>query len=223
MPEHASAATGPDPLDPAPLPGHPRVGFLKAFVKQPNILVGDYTYYDDPAGPEHFVARCVQHHYDFMGDRLIIGRFCAIATGVTFIMNGANHAMTGFSTYPFNIFGHGWEQGFDWATIRAGFKGDTVVGNDVWIGQEATIMPGVTIGDGAIVAAKAVVTGDVPPYAVVGGNPARTLRRRFPDAVIDELLAIRWWDWDAATITRHLDAIRGADLAALKAALKNGA
>ena len=164
------------------------------------------------------MERCVQHHYDFIGDRLVIGRFCAIAAGATCIMNGANHAMTGFSTYPFNIFGQGWEEGFDWATILAGLRGDTLVGNDVWIGQEATIMPGVRIGDGAIVAAKAVVTGDVAPYAIVGGNPAREIRRRFPDAVVAELLAIRWWDWDAATITRNLDAIRGADLDALRSA-----
>ncbi|RKH15432.1 antibiotic acetyltransferase [Corallococcus sp. CA053C] len=210
--------TGPHPLDPHPMPGQPRVGFLKAFVKQPNIEVGDYTYYDDPRGPEGFVERCVQHHYDFIGDRLVIGRFCAIATGTTFIMNGANHAMTGFSTYPFNIFGRGWEQGFDLATIRAGFRGDTVVGNDVWIGQEATIMPGVRIGDGAIVAAQSVVTANVAPYAIVGGNPAREIRRRFPEHVIAELLAIRWWDWDAEKLTRNLDAIRGADLDALKRA-----
>jgi virginiamycin A acetyltransferase len=212
-------ASGPDPLNPHPLPGHPRVGFLKAFVNQANIEVGEFTYYDDPLGPEGFVERCVQHHYDFMGDRLVIGKFCAIAAGAAFIMNGANHAMTGFSTYPFNIFGQGWEKGFDWATIQAGFKGDTVVGNDVWIGQEATIMPGVTIGDGAIIAAKSVVTADVPPYAIVGGNPAKLIRRRFGDDVIAELLAIRWWDWSVDRITRNLDAIRGADMEALRKAV----
>ncbi len=211
--------TGPDPLDRHPMPGHPRVGFLKAFIDQPNIEVGDYTYYDDPQGPESFVARCVQHHYDVLGDRLVIGRFCAIAAGATFIMNGANHAMTGFSTYPFNIFGRGWEEGFDKATIDTGFKGDTIVGNDVWIGHEATIMPGVRIGDGAIIAAKSVVTGEVPPYAVVGGNPSRTLRKRFPDDVISELLAIRWWDWSVDKISRNLNAIRGADLLALQRAV----
>ena len=210
--------TGPDPLDPHPMPGHPRVGFLKAFVNAPNIEVGAYTYYDDPRGPEGFVERCVQHHYDFLGDRLVIGRFCAIATGAVFIMHGANHAMTGFSTYPFNIFGCGWEEGFDWSTIQAGYKGDTVVGNDIWIGQDAMLLPGVRIGDGAIVAARAVVSADVPDYAVVAGNPARVIRRRFPEDVIAQLLAIRWWDWDAETITRHLAAIRGADLAALKSA-----
>jgi virginiamycin A acetyltransferase len=200
------------------MPGHPRVGFFKAFVNQPNIEIGDFTYYDDPRGPEGFVERCVLHHYDFIGDKLVIGKFCALATGVAFIMNGANHAMMGFSTYPFNIFGQGWEEGFDWGTIQAGIKGNTVVGNDVWIGQEATIMPGVTIGDGAIIAAKAVVTADVPPYAIVGGNPARIIRKRFADDVIAELLAIRWWDWDVEKITRNLKAIRGADLADLRAA-----
>lgn len=210
--------TGPNPNTPHPIPAHPRVGFLKALVNQPNIEIGDFTYYDDPNGPERFVERCVRHHYDFIGDRLVIGKFCAIATGVTFMMNGANHAMTGFSTYPFNIFGQGWERGFDWATIQAGFKGDTIVGNDVWIGQEATILPGVRIGDGAIIATKAVVTADVPAYAIVGGNPAQIIRKRFPDETIAELLAIRWWDWSIEKISRNLDAIRGADMAALRAA-----
>ncbi|MBF9234502.1 CatB-related O-acetyltransferase [Microvirga alba] len=206
----------PDPRTPHPMPGHPRVGFLKGLVNRPNIEIGDFTYYDDPRGPEGFVERCVLHHFDFIGDKLVIGKFCAIATGVTFIMNGANHAMTGFSTYPFNIFGHGWEEGFDWGTIKAGFKGDTIIGNDVWIGHEATIMPGVKIGDGAIIAAKSVVTADVPPYAIVGGNPAKVLRQRFSDDVIAELLTLRWWDWSVDKITRNLNAIRGADLAALK-------
>lgn len=209
---------GPDPLAAHPIAAHPRVGFLKALVNRPNIEIGEYSYYDDPDGPEHFVERCVQYHYEFIGDRLIIGRFCAIARGVTFIMNGANHAMTGFSTYPFNIFGRGWEQGFEWSTIAAGFKGDTVVGNDVWIGQEAAVLPGVRIGDGAIVATRAVVSAEVPPYAIVAGNPARVIRLRFSEEVVAELLAIRWWDWDAEAITRHLAAIRGHDLVALKTA-----
>lgn len=216
MTDHASAPTGPDPLDPAPLPGHPRVGFLKAFVNQPNIEVGEFSYYDDPAGPEHFVERCVLHHYDFMGDKLVIGRFCALATGIRFIMNGANHAMTGFSTFPFNIFGAGWERGFDEATIRAGFKGDTIVGNDVWIGHEAVIMPGVAIGDGAIVTAMSVVGADVPPYAVVAGNPAKVIRMRFSSDIVAELLALRWWDWSVDKIGRNLDAIRGADIERLR-------
>jgi virginiamycin A acetyltransferase len=211
--------TGPDPRTPYPLPDHPRVGFLKAFVDQPNIEIGDFTYYDDPDGPDRFVERCVLHHYDFLGDRLIIGRFCALATGVTFIMNGANHAMTGFSTFPFNIFGHGWERGFDFETIQAGFRGDTRIGNDVWIGHRATIMPGVTIGDGAIIAAGAVVVGDIPAYAVAGGNPARVIRLRFPDDVVAALLGIRWWEWSIDKVTRNLNSIRGSDLEALRRAV----
>jgi virginiamycin A acetyltransferase len=209
---------GPDPTIPYPMPEHPRVGFLKPLIDRPNIAVGDFTYYDDPEGPEHFVERCVLHHYDFIGDRLIIGKFCAIATGVTFIMNGASHAMTGFSTFPFNIFGRGWENGFDFETILAGIKGDTVVGNDVWIGHKATILPGVTIGDGAIVGAESVVVGDIPPYAIAGGNPARVTRMRFSEEVVAALLRIRWWDWDLDKLTRNLDLIRGADIAALREA-----
>ena len=209
---------GPDPGDPHPVPGHPRVGFLRPLIERPNIEVGAYTYYDDPEGPAGFAERCVLYHYDFIGDRLVIGRYCALATGVRFIMNGANHAMGGFSTYPFNIFGNGWEAGFDPATWSAGLRGDTVVGNDVWIGMEAMVMPGIRIGDDAIVAARSVVTSDVPPYAIVGGNPAREIRRRFDDATIARLLAVAWWDWPADKVTRNLDAIRGADLDALEAA-----
>lgn len=205
---------GPDPNDPHPMKGFPRVGFLKTFITRPNIVVGDYTYYDDPAGPERFENENVLYHYDFIGDRLVIGRFCAIATGATFMMNGGNHATSGFSTYPFLIFGQGWER------VVPDFpnRGDTVVGNDVWIGHGATIMPGITIGDGAIVAAKAVVAADVRPYAVVAGNPAREVRRRFDDAVVAELLRLRWWDWPVERITAHLEAITGADLDALRAA-----
>ncbi|HEY9055932.1 MAG TPA: CatB-related O-acetyltransferase [Aurantimonas sp.] len=209
---------GPDPDDPHPVNGHPRVGFLRPLVDHPQIEIGAYTYYDDPAGPEHFVERCVSHLYPFLGDRLVIGRFCAIAAGVSFVMNGANHAMTGISTYPFNIFGHGWEEGFDFATVLAGMKGDTIVGNDVWIGEGATVMPGVTIGDGAIVAARSVVTGNVPAYGIIGGNPARLIRSRFPDPTIARLLRIAWWDWPIDKISRNLAAIRGADIDTLEKA-----
>lgn len=211
-----SALSHPDPMTIHPLPAHPRVVFLKPLIDRPNIEVGAFTYYDDPVEPERFVDKCVLHHYDFLGDRLVIGRFTAIATGVRFMMNGANHAMTGLSTYPFSIFGHGWEAGFDFETIRAGLKGDTVVGDDVWIGTEAMIMPGVTIGAGAIVAARAVVTADVPPYAIVGGNPARPIRRRFSPEVIERLLAVAWWNWSIDGISAHLDVIRGGDVAALE-------
>ncbi len=211
--------SGPNPDIKHPLPMHPRVGFLKPLVEgRPNIEVGAFTYYDDPGGPEHFAERCVLYHYDFVGDRLVIGRFCALAQGVTFIMNGANHAMSGFSTYPFNIFGHGWEEGFDVKTWEAENRGDTTVGHDVWMGMGALVMPGITIGHGAIVAARSVVTHDVPPYAIVGGNPARTMRMRFDERTVERLLAIAWWDWPVDKISRNLDAVRGADIARLEAA-----
>lgn len=207
---------GPDPNNSFPLPAHPRTVFLKNHITRPNILVGDYTYYDDPAGVTNFEAN-VLYHFDFVGDRLIIGKFCAVATGVKFIMNGANHNIQGFSTYPFPIFAQGWEQ-----NLPAGYafpqRGDTVVGNDVWLGYDSLIMPGVKIGDGAVVATRAVVTKDVPPYHIVGGNPARSLRARFDEATIEALLEIRWWDWDAAKITRNLAAICGADIERLRRA-----
>ncbi len=210
--------TGPNPHLKHPIPMHPRVGFLKALVDAANIEIGDFTYFDDPDGPDKFVEKCVLHHYPFIGDRLIIGRFCAIAEGARFIMNGANHAMSGFSTYPFNIFGHGWEEGFDIGTWEKENRGDTVIGNDVWIGMEAIVMPGVIIGDGAIVAAKSVVTHDVPPYAIVAGNAAKVVKMRFDDLTIRKLLKAAWWNWPADKISRNLNAIRGANISALEAA-----
>jgi virginiamycin A acetyltransferase len=209
---------GPNPEIKHPIPMHTRVGFLKPLVDAPNIEIGDFTYYDDPEGPDKFVERCVLHHYPFIADRLVIGKFCAIAEGARFIMNGANHAMSGFSTYPFNIFGHGWEEGFDHKTWEQEIRGDTVIGNDVWIGMDSVIMPGVAVADGAIVAAKAVVTHNVPAYSIVAGNPAKVVKTRFDAHTIARLIEIAWWNWPADKITRNLDAIRGADLSALKAA-----
>lgn len=211
---------GPNPDDKEPMKGFPQVGFLKNFVTSPNIIVGEYTYYDDPAGPENFEAN-VLYHFPFVGDKLVIGRFCAIARGVKFIMNGANHKTSGFSTYPFYIFGNGWEKATP-GDDELPCKGDTVVGNDVWIGYDATIMPGVTIGHGAIVASKSVVTRDVPAYSIVGGNPAEVIRYRFAQATRDALLAIAWWDWSAEKITSHLEAIVNNDLAALREASSAG-
>ena len=203
---------GADPNDPHPMKEFPQICFIKNTLFNPNIIVGDYTYYDDPEDSENF-ERNVLYHFPFVGDRLIIGKFCAIARGVKFIMNGANHAMSGFSTYPFYIFGNGWE---DSEPDSFPFKGDTVIGNDVWIGYESVIMPGVQIGDGAIVAAKSVVVNDVPAYAIAGGNPAKVIRVRFSDEVIRELVAIAWWNWEIEKITRNLKAIVGADLDGLR-------
>ncbi|MGL5806618.1 MAG: Vat family streptogramin A O-acetyltransferase [Xenococcaceae cyanobacterium] len=187
--------------------------FIKNTVSNPNII-GDYTYYDDPEDSENF-DRNVLYHFPFVSDRLIIGKFCALARDVKFIMNGANHEISGFSTYPFHIFGNGWEK----VTPQPGelpYKGDTVVGNDVWIGYEAVVMPGIHIGDGAIIAAKSVVVGNVSPYTIVGGNPAKQIRQRFSDEVVKVLLDIAWWDWEIEKITRNLDKIVAADLDALR-------
>ncbi len=201
----------PSPDNPQPINGVERVYFLKNYIKNPNIVVGDYTYYDDPDGVENF-ERNVLYHFDFIGDKLIIGKFCAIATGVKFIMNGGNHALEGFSAFPFSIFAQGWES----APANFPHKGDTVVGNDVWLGYKSVIMPGIHIGDGAVIAAKSVVTKDVPPYTIVGGNPARIIRQRFSEREIKELLAIKWWDWSTEKITRNLDKICGNNLEELR-------
>ena len=209
----------PNPDTLHPMPDYPACTFLRPLAEgRANVEVGRFSYYDDRDEAGDFFTRNVLHHYDFIGDRLVIGPFVAIAYGVQIHMNGGTHAMGGFSTFPFNIFGGGWEDGFDPATWTAEHRGDTVIGPDVWIGTEARLMPGVTIGAGAIVAAGSVVTGDVRPYAVVAGNPAREVRRRFEDATIERLLALAWWDWPDDKIDRALDAIRGADLAALEAA-----
>ncbi|MEM5581175.1 CatB-related O-acetyltransferase [Roseibium sp. AS2] len=209
---------GPSPDTLHPFNGEPHTVFLKNVITRPTIEVGDFTYYNDEAHAAEFESRNVRYHFDFIGDRLKIGRFCALAQGTTFIMSGANHAMTGFSTFPFNIFCDAWRETFDPATIFGHLKGDTLVGHDVWFGANATVMPGVTICSGAIIGANAVVASDVPPFAVVVGNPARVVKLRFDEDTIDRLLEIAWWNWPVEKITRHLVAIRGADLGALEAA-----
>ena len=204
---------GPDPSNKHPMAGFPQVCFIKNTVTNPNIVIGDYTYYDDPEDAENF-ERNVLYHFPFIGDRLIIGKFCAIARGVQFIMNGANHQLSGFSTFPFYIFGNGWEH----AAPEAGalpYKGDTVIGNDVWIGYQALIMPGVSIGNGAIISSRSVVTSDVPAYTVVGGNPAKVIKQRFPDETIAALEKLAWWDWPVEKITRNITRIMSSDIAAL--------
>ena len=170
------------PADPTvihPMPEQPRVVLLKPLVTSPLIEVGEYSYYDDPDEPTAFETRNVLYHYG--PEKLVIGKFCALGEGVRFIMNGANHRMDGPSTFPFPIMGASWAEHFDLITGLPG-RGDTVIGNDVWFGYRATVMPGVRIGHGAIVASGAVVVDDVPDYGIVGGNPAELIRSRFSEA-----------------------------------------
>ncbi len=195
-----------------PLDGYDRLCFLKNIITNPNIEVGDYTYYDDFEDVHNF-EKNVKYHFDFTGDKLIIGKFCMIASDVTFIMNGANHLSKSVSAYPFAIFGNGWEGAMDGKTYPN--KGNTVIGNDVWLGYDATIMSGVTIGDGAIIASKSVVTKDVPPYGIVGGNPAKVIKFRFVPSDIEKLLTAKWWDWPLARITEHIQKLTGGDLSFL--------
>lgn len=205
---------GPNPNDIYPNENIKQIVYIKNVITRSNIIVGDYTYYDDIGGAEDF-ERHVTHHYEFLGDKLIIGRFCAIAKGIEFVMNGANHRMKSVSTYPFNIMGGGWEK-FTPSPDDLPFKGDTVVGNDVWIGQNVTVMPGVHIGDGAIIAANSVVAKDVPPYCIAGGNPCRIIRKRFDEELIDYLLKLKWWNWDADKISRNMQALCSGDLTQIK-------
>ncbi|MEL6424903.1 MAG: CatB-related O-acetyltransferase [Pseudomonadota bacterium] len=211
--------TGPDPDQVHPLPLADSVVLLAPLARgRSNVAVGQFTYYDDPVEPTAFFDRNVLYHFDFVGDRLEIGSFCAIATGARFIMNGANHAMTGFSTFPFNIFGGGWEVGFDPKDWQSGYRGDTIIGADVWIGRDALILPGVTIGAGAIIGSGSVVSADVAPYSIVVGNPAQSVRQRFDPGTVATLLELAWWDWPLEKITRNVNAIRGGDLTTLEAA-----
>ncbi|MCH1430877.1 MAG: CatB-related O-acetyltransferase [Chlamydiales bacterium] len=184
--------------------------FLKNFITNPNIEVGDYTYYNDSNGPENFEKQNVRFGYF---SKLKIGNFCQIAHGTTFILADANHAMDGFSTYPFNVFGGDWEY-----EMHSPTKGPTNVGHDVWFGHKSKIMPGVNIGNGAIIAAYACVTKDVPSYSIVAGNPAKVVKMRFSDKVIEDLEKLQWWFWDYAKISKNLQAIISSDIDALKKA-----
>ncbi|HEY9164232.1 MAG TPA: CatB-related O-acetyltransferase [Magnetovibrio sp.] len=206
----------PRPNQRHPLPDHDRLVFVNTLNLPDNVEVGDYTYYDDPAGAAAFQAN-ILYHFDFTGDRLVIGKFCAIAAGTKFLMNGGNHRVGALSTFPFMIFGGDWAERFDGEATFPN-KGDTVIGNDVWMGWNCTILPGVRVGDGAVIAACAVVVEDVPPYAVVAGNPARVVKMRFDAQTVAALLDIRWWEWPVEKITRHLPAISGDDIEALKKA-----
>ena len=199
--------------------GHSTV-YLKNVVKDPAIEVGEYTIYDDFVNdPRDFQRNNVLYHYpECNHDKLKIGKFCSIACGAKFLFNGANHTLSSLSTYPFPIFFEEWGLEPDTASIAEAWdnKGDIVIGNDVWIGYEAVILAGVTIGDGAVIAARGVVTKDVPPYTIVGGVPAAPIRRKFDDKTIAELETIRWWDWDSETIRCNIDAIRKGDVDELR-------
>ena len=194
--------------------------FLKNVITAPNIQVGDYTYYDHESDPAGFEKHNVLFNYPEFGDRLIIGRFCSIASGATFIMGAANHRISGASTYPFAVFGGVWAERVPGHLSQLPRKGDTVVGNDVWLGRECVIMPGVHIGDGAIVAAYSVVTRDVEPYTVVGGNPARPRKKRFDEELIALLEAVRWWDFPPEVLAERLPVLCDPDLERLRTALK---
>lgn len=204
----------PDPNVIHPIAGYDKEIYVKPTIKNPNIIVGDFTYIADSEFESH-----VTHLYEWNGDKLIIGKFCQIAAGVEFVMNGANHQMNAVSTFPFYTL-----EGWDMEPPKPSdlpLKGDTVVGNDVWIGQNAVILPGVHIGDGAIIGANCVVGRDVAPYAIVIGNPARDLRKRFDDELIDLLLQFKWWDKSIDEINNLIPLLTDSDLENVKAELKN--
>ncbi|MGZ4179479.1 MAG: CatB-related O-acetyltransferase [Solirubrobacteraceae bacterium] len=204
----------PDPMELHPVAGQQRVVFLKPLVSNPNIEVGEYSYYDDPDDPLAFERDAVL--YAFGPERLIIGRYCAIASGVRFLLPGANHADRGPSTFPFGIFGPPWAERTMDLVMSARSRGDTVIGNDVWLGYQALVLPGVTVGHGAVVAAASVVATDVDPYTVVAGNPARTVRRRFQDEDVTRLLRAGWWDWPVELVTEHARVIMAGEPAELE-------
>lgn len=191
--------------------------YLKNVITNPSILVGDFTMYNDFVNdPRQFERNNVLYHYPINHDKLVIGKFCSIACGAKFLFTSANHTQKSLSTYPFPIFFEEW--GLDVQNITSAWdnKGDIIIGNDVWIGYETVIMSGVTIGDGAIIASRAVVTKDVPPYTIVGGVPAKTIRKRFPDDDIAALQKMKWWDWPIEQIQAHIQEIQTGKIEELK-------
>ena len=201
---------------------YPRTGdretvYLKNVIDNPNIQIGDYTIYNDFVhDPREFLKNNVLYHYPINKDRLIIGKFCSIACGAKFLFNSANHKMASLSTYTFPLFFEEW--GLEKENVAQAWdqKGDIIIGNDVWIGYEAVILSGVTIGDGAVIGCRAVVTKDVPPYTIVGGVPAKPIRKRFDEETIKELQKIKWWDWPEEKITEKIQAIQAGDLEGLR-------
>ena len=204
----------PSPDCPYPLlGGMRRTCFLKNFITRPNILVGDYTYYDDETDVRNF-EKNVLYHFDFLGDKLIIGKFCQIAGGATFLMNGMWHIKHAISTYPFVLFSKTCAEQYPEKPDYS-FKGDTVIGNDVWLGYHTTVMPGVHIGDGAVIGTNSTVNKDIEPYTIVAGSPAKTIRKRFSDQDIELLLKIKWWDWSIKKITKHIHLLVSNDVKGL--------
>ena len=202
--------SSPNPNTVHPIAGYDKEIYVKPTIKNPNIIVGDFTYIADSEFESH-----VTHHYDFIGDKLIIGKFCQIAAGVEFVMNGANHQMNAVSTFPFYTL-----EGWNMKPPAAGdmpFKGDTIIGNDVWIGQNATILPGVHIGDGAIIGANSVVGSNVEPYSIVVGNPAEVTRYRFDKDLTELLLKFKWWDKPVEEINELIPILTSSDLDKVKA------
>ena len=203
----------PDPNTIHPIPGYDKEIYVKPTIKNPQIIVGDFTYIADSDFESH-----VTHLYEWNGDRLIIGKFCQIAAGVEFVMNGANHQMNAVSTFPFFTL-EGWNASAPQKSDMP-LKGDTVIGNDGWIGQNATIMPGVHIGDGAIIGANSLVSKDVEPYTIVAGNPIRVIRKRFDDELIDLLERFKWWDKSIEEINNLIPILTNGDLEKVRAELK---
>lgn len=201
---------------------YPRTGdtqtvYLKHVIADANIEIGDYTMYNDFVNdPRDFQKNNVLYHYPINRDKLIIGKFCSIACGAKFIFTSANHKLGSLSTYPFPLFFKEWDLDKTNVTDSWDNKGDIVIGNDVWIGYEAVVMQGVTIGDGAIIGTRAVVTKDVPPYSIVGGVPAKPIRKRFSDEVISRLLEIKWWEWPDEKIKENISAIQSGNIKDLK-------
>ena len=201
---------------------YPRTGdtqtvYLKNTITDPSIQVGDYTIYNDFVNdPADFEKNNVLYHYPVNQDRLIIGKFCSIACGAKFLFNSANHTLSSLSSYPFPLFFEEW--GLDKQNVTASWdnKGDIIIGNDVWIGYGAVLMAGVTIGDGAVIGARAVVTKDIPPYTIAGGVPARPIKRRYTEETIAALSSLKWWDWPEERIAQNLDAIQSGHLDWLK-------
>ncbi|MEA4832313.1 Virginiamycin A acetyltransferase [bioreactor metagenome] len=205
----------PDPDKIFPVPGFETVTYVKPTIRNPNIVVGDFTYFSDVDFEHHMT-----HYYDFYKDKLIIGKFCQIASGVNFVMNGANHQMNAVSTFPFYIF-EGWEQEMPPSLSELPIKGDTIIGNDVWIGQYATVLPGVHIGDGAIIGMNSTVGSNVEPYTIVAGNPAKFIRKRFDDELIDLMLKFKWWDKEIKEINALIPLLTDSNLEKVKEALKH--